>query len=195
MYYIHSKPNGEVSNEIIPVLLLYAWPGSISAYYEFIRMLTSFNSESKYVFEVIAPILPGYSWSQVNANDSENGAAHVANLLRELMLRIGHRQFVMQSGDWGSIIGAKMITLFPEKVLAYHISLCVSITPLSTVKWMTSDFWSLFVGTSYHVPTKRFMNPVNSEHYQEYPDAAGSIKNNISNFNSKTISVIHFFSH
>lgn len=134
------------------MLLLHGWPGSISQYYEFIRMLTKLNDQNDYIFEVIAPCLPGYGWSQSHiksmnkTNNSFYDSAHVTNVaivLQQLMHQIGHDEFAIQCGDWGSIIGATMTKLFPRNVLAYHSTLCVSITPFSTIKWMVSDFWTM----------------------------------------------------
>lgn len=142
---------------MIPVLLLHGWPGSTRQYYKFIRMLTNDDYDdddaNEYVFEVIAPCLPGYGWSQSHIIRSMNksninfyDSAHVTNVaiaLHELMHQIGHKQFVIQCGDWGSIIGATMTKLFSDNIIAYHSTMCVSITPLSTIKWMVSDFWTM----------------------------------------------------
>lgn len=43
------------------------------------------------------------------------GATDVSLILLKLMKRLGHEQFYVQGGDWGSIIGSNMATLFHEK--------------------------------------------------------------------------------
>lgn len=50
----------------MPLLLLHGWPGSIREFYDFIPLLTTVNKKNNFVFEVIAPSLPGYGFSQVN---------------------------------------------------------------------------------------------------------------------------------
>lgn len=51
---------------VMPLLLLHGWPGSIREFYDFIPLLTNVNKKNNFVFEVIAPSLPGYGFSQVN---------------------------------------------------------------------------------------------------------------------------------
>lgn len=45
---------------------MHGWPGSVREFYEIIPLLTTPHDKSEYVFEVVAPSLPGYGWSQVS---------------------------------------------------------------------------------------------------------------------------------
>ncbi|CAH2229030.1 jg7101 [Pararge aegeria aegeria] len=53
------------------------------------------------------------------------GAAppQIAVIFKNLMARLGHDQFYIQGGDWGSIIGSAIATLYPENVLGFHSNL------------------------------------------------------------------------
>jgi len=82
----------------------------------------------------------GYGWSE-GASKQGFGPAEVAVVLRNLMLRIGHKKFAIQGGDWGSIIGSNIATLFPQNVVAYHSNFCVVRTPLSTIKLLIPSLW------------------------------------------------------
>lgn len=57
------------------------------------------------------------------------------------MLRVGHKKFAIQGGDWGSIIGSNIATIFPQNVMAYHSNFCVVRTPLSTIKLLIASIW------------------------------------------------------
>lgn len=71
-------------------------------------------------------------------------------VLRNLMLRLGYDQFIVQGGDWGSIIGSSLTTLFPENVLGYHSNMCTTLAPMSTVKTIIASFYpKAFVPVEY----------------------------------------------
>ncbi|OWR50539.1 juvenile hormone epoxide hydrolase, partial [Danaus plexippus plexippus] len=50
---------------VVPLLILHGWPGSVREFYEAIQLLTKPSDEHEFVFEVIAPSLPGFGFSQV----------------------------------------------------------------------------------------------------------------------------------
>lgn len=65
IHFIHAKPTKTDGKKVLPLLLMHGWPGSVREFYDFIPLLTTGSDKSEYVFEVIAPSLPGYGWSQV----------------------------------------------------------------------------------------------------------------------------------
>lgn len=52
--------------QVVPLLLLHGWPGSVREFYEAIPLLTTPKPGYDLVFEVIAPSLPGFVFSQVD---------------------------------------------------------------------------------------------------------------------------------
>lgn len=139
LHYIHIKPEPK-GKRVIPLLLLHGWPGSIREFYDFFPLLTEANDYSDYVFEVIAPSLPGFGWSEGSAKVGF-GPAEIAVVLRNLMLRVGHSEFLVQGGDWGSVIGSNIATLFPENVIGYHSNFCTLRTTLSTIKLFIASLY------------------------------------------------------
>lgn len=112
--------------------------------------VTDDDQKNGYVFEVVVPSLPGYGWSQ-GASKPGLGAVEVSVVMRNLMLRLGYEKFYVQGGDWGSIIGRSMATLFPENVLGYHSNLCAITTPLALTKsFIASKFPSYFMEPKYY---------------------------------------------
>ncbi|XP_067629975.1 juvenile hormone epoxide hydrolase 1-like [Eurosta solidaginis] len=132
IHFIHVKPKPTKGKKVVPLLLLHGWPGSVREFYSIIPLLTKPNPKSDYVFEVIAPSLTGYGWSQ-GSSKTGFGAIQMAIVMRNLMLRVGHEKFLVQGGDWGSLIGSNIATLRPQNVLGYHSNLCNHRHPLSTV--------------------------------------------------------------
>jgi pimeloyl-ACP methyl ester carboxylesterase len=77
-------------------------------------MLTKPREGVDFVFEVIAPSLPGYGYSQAAAKPglSTDG---MAVIFKKLMSRLGYEKFYLQGGDWGSMIATDLATIYPER--------------------------------------------------------------------------------
>ncbi|XP_037926613.1 juvenile hormone epoxide hydrolase 1-like isoform X1 [Hermetia illucens] len=140
IHYIHNRyeqpPKGK---KVFPLLLLHGWPGSVREFYDMIPLLVD-NAKSKYAFEIVIPSLPGYGWSQAAAKPGL-GVAEIAVIFRNLMFRLGYKKFFIQGGDWGSVIGSNIATLFPEAVLGYHSNLCWVKSPLSIIKYTIASYY------------------------------------------------------
>lgn len=53
------------------------------------------------------------------------GADKVAIVLRNLMHRLGFKQYYIQGGDWGALIVSIMATLFPDVSTVIQASVCI----------------------------------------------------------------------
>jgi len=98
----------------VPILLLHGWPGSVKEFQELIPMLTKPREGIDFVFEVIAPSLPGYGYSQA-AGKPGLSTDGMAVIFKKLMSRLGYEKFYLQGGDWGSIIATDLATIYPER--------------------------------------------------------------------------------
>ncbi|XP_030388437.1 juvenile hormone epoxide hydrolase 1 [Scaptodrosophila lebanonensis] len=153
MHFLHLMVynDNKVGKKHYPVLLLHGWPGSVREFYNLIHLLyqTQLNKNNKYIFDVIVPSLPGYAWSQGTSRKGL-GPAQVAVMIRNLMLRLGYKKFFIQGGDWGSVIGSNIATLYPENVLGYHSNMCNNFSPKSLVKGIFASFIpNFFVSSEY----------------------------------------------
>ncbi|XP_068146113.1 juvenile hormone epoxide hydrolase 1 [Drosophila tropicalis] len=153
MHFLHLMvyDQNKVGKQHYPVLLLHGWPGSVREFYDFIHLLhqSNLDESNKYIFNVIVPSMPGYAWSQGTSRPGL-GPAQVAVVMRNLMLRLGYKKFFVQGGDWGSIVGSHLATLFPENVLGYHSNMCNNLSPKSQLKGLLASFWpSLYAPSGY----------------------------------------------
>lgn len=64
---------------VLPLLILHGWPGSVREFYDLIPLLTTHNEQHRFVFEVIAPSLPGYGFSQVHPHIVSLQTLHLSN--------------------------------------------------------------------------------------------------------------------
>ncbi|CAH2236588.1 jg23943, partial [Pararge aegeria aegeria] len=117
--------------EVVPLLLLHGWPGSVREFYEAIPLLTSVSKDRNFAIEVIVPSLPGFGFSSAAIRPGL-GADKMAVVFRNLMHRLGFKKYYIQGGDWGAFITKNMATFFPEEILGYHTNMPFSTSPLFT---------------------------------------------------------------
>ena len=108
---MHVKSTAK-SHRVVPIMLIHGWPGSFYEFYKMIPLLTA-NSKDDFSFEVICPSLPGYTFSEA-PHKSGLDVVQIANLFRKLMARLGHTEYYVHGGDWGSGV-ARALALIDTK--------------------------------------------------------------------------------
>ena len=112
LHFIHEP---SPAPDAMPLLLMHGWPGSIVEFLELIPLLRG-------PFSVVAPSLPGFTLS-FRPGQPRFGVEEMADLLAELMQRLGYRRFAAQGGDWGAFIASRLAAKFPERLLGIHLNL------------------------------------------------------------------------
>ncbi|XP_047539262.1 juvenile hormone epoxide hydrolase-like isoform X1 [Vanessa atalanta] len=132
IHFVRVTPEVPPGVEVIPLLLLHGWPGSVREFYEAIPYLTSASRDRDFALELIIPSLPGYGFSS-GAKRPGLGADKVAVVFRNLMHRLGFKKYYIQGGDWGALITSCMATFFPDEVLGYHSNMPFIMSPKVTL--------------------------------------------------------------
>ncbi|XP_043286277.1 juvenile hormone epoxide hydrolase 1 [Venturia canescens] len=152
IHFLHVKPQAAKDGKkrrVLPLLIVHGWPGSVVEFQKIIPMLTTPREDQDYVFEVIAPSLPGYGFSD-GAVRPGLGPAQMGVILKNLMTRLGFKRFYIQGGDWGSIITSTMASMFPDLVIGSHMNMCYINNAKTTVyKLVASYYPSLIVSDEY----------------------------------------------
>ncbi|KPJ20659.1 Juvenile hormone epoxide hydrolase, partial [Papilio xuthus] len=105
--------------EIVPLLLLHGWPGSVREFYEAIPILTKQQPGYNFAFELVVPSLPGYGFSDAPVRPGV-APGQIAVIFKNLMSRLGFKKFYIQGGDWGSAVASALTVLYPEDILGHH---------------------------------------------------------------------------
>ncbi|XP_035454781.2 juvenile hormone epoxide hydrolase-like [Spodoptera frugiperda] len=148
IHYIHVKPKVEVNVKVLPLLLLHGWPGSIREFYEVIPLLTTERPGYNFVFEVIVPSLPGFGFSQAPVRPGLS-PHQIAIIMRNLMQRLGHKQYYVQGGNIGHLIGSHMATIFPKEVVGFHTNFPVNFSKYAQWVWVLGSIWPTLVANEY----------------------------------------------
>ncbi|VDM70267.1 unnamed protein product, partial [Strongylus vulgaris] len=134
------EPAASGYKKVVPLLIVHGWPGNVFEFYKIIPILTDpkkHGIESEVAFEVIAPSIPGYGWSD---QPKKTGFSQVAcaRVFRKLMERLGFKKYYLQGGDWGSMVTINMAKLYPEKVLGIHLNM-MPLLPGASIKGTIFD--------------------------------------------------------
>ncbi|XP_050294838.1 juvenile hormone epoxide hydrolase 2-like [Anthonomus grandis grandis] len=154
IHYIHVKPTIPKSSnvKVLPLLIIHGWPGSVREFYEIIPLLTTPQKGRNFVFEVIAPSLPGYGFSEAT-NKPGLSATRMAQIFKNLMKRIGYEKYYIQGGDWGALIVSLMSLLYPENVLGAHSNMCVCDSNICHLKnFLVGTMYPSLVATEEEMP-------------------------------------------
>ncbi|GBP43023.1 Juvenile hormone epoxide hydrolase [Eumeta japonica] len=131
IHYIHIVPPPG-SKKVIPLLMIHGWPVTNREYYAVYDFLLE-PKNTNFVFEIIAPSIPGYGYSQPTY---KIGLApyQVGIIFKNLMARLGHQKFYIHAGDVGLWVGSHMSTIYQEDVLGLHTTTPYSAMPQTFVK-------------------------------------------------------------
>jgi pimeloyl-ACP methyl ester carboxylesterase len=113
-----------VDADSVPLILTHGWPGSFVEMYKIIPMLTDptnngfpgFRS-----FDVVAPSLPGFGFSQAPKIPGTNSRV-VASIWHRLMAALGYSSYFAQGGDIGSGVSSWLARSYPDAVRALHLN-------------------------------------------------------------------------
>jgi pimeloyl-ACP methyl ester carboxylesterase len=123
MHFVHLVMKDKPSAKAL--VFLHGWPGSWIEFCQVLNLLK--NSQLDY--DVIVPSLPGFTHSSPPKN-AGFGLARMATTIRNLLTKLGYKQFVVQGGDWGSMIARYIALLFPTSTLAIHLNMNPCLPPM-----------------------------------------------------------------
>jgi microsomal epoxide hydrolase len=121
LHFIHEKGKGPNPT---PILLIHGWPASFQLMSKIIPMLTDperFGGDPADSFDVVVPSLPGYGFSDRPAG-AEMTMGQAAELLAQLMNRLGYTRYAVHGGDFGSGITQLLAAAHPEALLGIHVT-------------------------------------------------------------------------
>jgi len=122
IHFIHLKPsNPQKYKRVIPLLLVHGWPGNVYEFHKILPLLANPPS-GNIAFEVVAPSIPGYGWSEA-AHKKGFGQIASARVFNKLMKRLKHAKYLAQGGDWGALVTVNIAKLYPESLLGLHLNM------------------------------------------------------------------------
>jgi microsomal epoxide hydrolase len=148
LHFIHQPGVGP---NPLPLLISHGWPGSIVEFERLIPMLTDparFGGDPADAFTVVAPSLPGYTFS-FRPNQPRFNVTQIAGAFSTLMSDVlGYQRFAAQGGDWGAYVSAQLGAAHADHVLGVHVTLLAG--PRETTPAPTTDEERAYVAELQH---------------------------------------------
>ncbi len=120
IHFIHERGKGP---NPMPLVVNHGWPWSFWDMQKIIRPLTdpaSFGGDPADAFDVVAPSLPGFAFSEP-LDDPDMNAFAVADLWVKLMARLGYDRFAAEGGDIGGAVVSQLGHKYPERLFGAHL--------------------------------------------------------------------------
>jgi pimeloyl-ACP methyl ester carboxylesterase len=127
VHFVHVR---SADPDAVPLLLTHGWPSTIADFAGIVEPLVTGTDPA---FHVVAPSLPGFGFSGPT-RERGWGVRRIARAWAELMRRLGYERYVVQGGDFGSLISPEVARVAPEHVLGVHVNALVT-----AVDWTAPD--------------------------------------------------------
>lgn len=128
LHYIHERGKGP---KPFPLIITHGWPGSIAEFMEIIGPLTdpaAHGGDPADAFDVIAPSLPGYGFSDPT-HDRQVNIMRIAEWFAVLMNDVlGYTRYGAQGGDWGAMVTSRLGFADADHVAGIHLNM-VGVAP------------------------------------------------------------------
>ncbi|WP_433376292.1 epoxide hydrolase family protein [Streptosporangium sp. CA-115845] len=128
VHHLHARA---ANDDAMPLLLLHGWPGSIVEFLDTIPRLSEperFGGRKEDAFHVVAPSLQGYGGSAPATAPGMSPRAMAGRFAR-LMAELGYDRYIVQGGDWGSLIACHLAAGHPDHVVGLHLSIAQPFPP------------------------------------------------------------------
>ena len=128
VHFIHQRSGNP---DAMPLLLIHGWPGSFVEFLDLIEPLTdpaAHGGNAADAFDVVVASLPGFGFSGKPAERGW-GPEKMADVLAQLMDRLGYDRYGVQGGDWGGIIGRSLAGNYPDQVIGFHTNFILGGAP------------------------------------------------------------------
>ena len=128
IHFIHEKGSGLSP---MPLIISHGWPGTVVEFLELVEPLAHperFGGQVEDAFDVIAPSLPGFGFSEKPPYPL--GPRKVADHFNTLMTEVlGYENYLAQGGDWGGAISSWLGFDHTPACEAIHINILTMRTP------------------------------------------------------------------
>ncbi|MDR8408301.1 epoxide hydrolase [Nonomuraea sp. 3-1Str] len=123
----------------VPLLVTHGWPSTVADFLDIVRPLTEPGEGGAPAFHLVLPSLPGFGFS---GPTRERGwdVTRIARAWAELMRRLGYDRYIVQGGDFGSLISPEVARVAPEHVMGVHLNAMVTAsTPAPGTSGLTQE--------------------------------------------------------
>ncbi len=122
VHAVHERGKGP---RPFPIVLTHGWPSTFWEYSALIPLLTdpaAHGGDPEDAFDVIAPSLPGYGFSQVPARTDFVDTDVADRWARLVVEGLGYQRFGAHGTDVGARVTARLARQHPERLVGIHLA-------------------------------------------------------------------------
>ncbi|QBI19580.1 epoxide hydrolase [Egibacter rhizosphaerae] len=127
VHFVHVR---SPETDALPLVLTHGWPGSIVEFLDVIGPLTDprrHGGDPGDAFHLVVPTLPGFTFSGPTLAAGQGTTERYAEIVAELMARLGYDRYGAQGGDVGAFVSPQLGRIAPERVVGVHMNAMVTI--------------------------------------------------------------------
>ncbi|UCF92141.1 MAG: epoxide hydrolase [Desulfobacterales bacterium] len=128
IHYIHQR---STAPNALPLVITHGWPGSIFEFTKIVGPLAdpvAHGGRAEDAFHVVCPSLPGFGFSEPPRAPGFD-VKKAAEVVVQLMARLGYARYGAQGGDWGSSVASWLGALDAGHVCGIHLNLVAGRPP------------------------------------------------------------------
>ncbi|AXQ27745.1 epoxide hydrolase [Solimonas sp. K1W22B-7] len=128
LHYVHIRsPHAHAR----PLLMTHGWPGSVLEFFEAAPRLTEperYGGDAADAFHLVLPSLQGYGGSPP-ARKPGMSPRQIGRRQARLMQELGYERYVLQGGDWGSVVSHYIAVDDARHVDGLHLNMVTFAPP------------------------------------------------------------------
>ena len=122
---VHGYHVRSAEPDAIPIVLIHGYPGSVVEFREMIGPLVdpeAHGGAAGDAFHVVVPSLPGYGFSGPTTTAGVDVVV-CADTIAAVMDQLGYDRYIVQGGDWGSLVARTICERHADKLIAAHFNM------------------------------------------------------------------------
>ncbi|MET9295287.1 epoxide hydrolase family protein [Streptomyces sp. NPDC003077] len=111
--------------DALPLVMGHGWPVSFVEFLDVIGPLTdprAHGADPADAFHLVIPSLPGFTFSGPTRKAGDGSTDRYAEVVAELMARLGYERYGAQGGDAGSFVAARLARIATDHVVGVHMN-------------------------------------------------------------------------
>ncbi|WP_040777470.1 epoxide hydrolase family protein [Nocardia pneumoniae] len=124
--------------DAMPLVLNHGWPASFVEFLPVIGPLSdprAHGADPADAFHLVIPSLPGFAFSEVAPDAGAGSTERFAEVVAELMARLGYDRYGVQGGDAGYFVAAQLGHIAREHLAGIHVN-----GPITIPAWDSYEF-------------------------------------------------------
>ncbi|MGV9821422.1 epoxide hydrolase family protein [Nocardia xishanensis] len=124
--------------DALPLVLNHGWPGTFVEFLDVLGPLSDprgHGADPADAFHLVVPSLPGFAFSGVGPKVGQGSTEHYAQVVAQLMARLGYDRYGAQGGDAGFFVATELGRIATDHVVGIHVNGPITLPSWDAGSW------------------------------------------------------------